>query len=97
MEEEVRKGSRSFAIPANTDGTGRELTDDERMQLASFTRDIVQVIRQTLINHDNFWLFAGDRASKYNLSATAGVPAVATTSSISTGAPCSYPRQLSIT
>lgn len=58
LEEEVRKGSRRFAIPVNTDGSGRELTEDEQLQLAEFTKDMIQNIRQRFANNDDFWLFA---------------------------------------
>jgi type I restriction enzyme R subunit len=57
LEEEVRKGSRCFAIPPQTEGSGRELEESEREQLASFTKLMVQVIRQRLSNYNDFWLF----------------------------------------
>ncbi len=57
LEEEVIKGSRRFAIPALAEGAERELTGSERVQLADFTREMVQVIRQKLVNNDDFWLF----------------------------------------
>jgi type I restriction enzyme R subunit len=57
LEEEVRKGSRRFAIELHTEGTGRELTESEREYLASVTKRMVQAMRQQLRNYDDFWLF----------------------------------------
>ena len=34
-----------------------ELEESERLQLADFTRDMVRIIRQRLVNNDDFWLF----------------------------------------
>jgi type I restriction enzyme R subunit len=61
LEEEARKGSRRFAIPVNPEGNGRALSDDELLQLANLTRQIVQLIRSEIINHDDFWLTAENR------------------------------------
>jgi type I restriction enzyme, R subunit len=58
LEEEVRKGSRRFAIPFNPEGNGRSLSDAELLQLADLTRLIVQSIRREIANNDDFWLTA---------------------------------------
>jgi len=58
LEEEVRKGSRRFAIPYTPEGNGRSLSDAELLQLADLTRMIVQLIRSEIINNDDFWLTA---------------------------------------
>ncbi len=58
LEEEVRKGSRRFAIAPNPGGTGRPLEDAELFQLAELTKEIVQLIRRELVNNDDFWLTA---------------------------------------
>ncbi|MBA2678881.1 MAG: type I restriction endonuclease subunit R [Ktedonobacteraceae bacterium] len=56
LEQEVRRGTRRFAIPPTESGVGRELTHDEIMLLAASTRDIVRRIRQEISGYDDFWL-----------------------------------------
>ncbi len=56
LEQEVRRGSRRFAIPVNEDGSGRTLTMDEMLQLADFTKQLVQRIREAITGYDDFWL-----------------------------------------
>lgn len=58
LEEEVRKGSRRFAIPFTSELNGRSLSDAEMLQLADLTRLIVQLIRSEIVNNDDFWLTA---------------------------------------
>ncbi len=61
LEEEVKKGSRRFAIPVNAEGTWRELEESEREQIADLTKLVVQTIRKRLVNYNDFWLFPANR------------------------------------
>jgi type I restriction enzyme R subunit len=54
LEEEVRKGSPHFAIP-HQEGVGRELHDEELLELAAFTSNMIAFIRHRVASIPDFW------------------------------------------